>query len=362
MEAEFAEAFVTTLRRLVEVTAAVSFVLAPGPVGGQQSVADPSPPGTQILLLGTAGGPPLRKDRSEPATLLVVDGRRYLIDCGIGTARRLVEAGIGSETIGTIFLTHLHPDHDLGLVDVLANDFQQRGLTGPEHTISIYGPFQTKALVDAAYRYISIPYTVFAAEGLGPVGGVPATIPFAAHEVGEGVVYQDDKIRVVAAENSHYTLMPQRSRATMKSYSYRFETPHGVVVFTGDTGPSDAVVRLAGGADVLVPEVSDFAALDAFVNRMAEQNHWPAERRNLFKAHMTREHLDIKDVAQMASKAHVRSVLLYHWDPVDPATYVAGIAQYFSGPVFAGADLQQYCVGAVSPAGESGRPPLRRCE
>lgn len=352
----------TTMTRFVGVIAAFSFVLAPGRVRGQRSAADPSPPGTQILLLGTAGGPPLRKDRSEPATLLVVDGRRYLIDCGIGTARRLVEAGIRSETIGTIFLTHLHPDHDLGLVDVLANDFQQRGLTGPDHTISIYGPPQTKALVDAAYRYISIPYTVFAAEGIGPVGGVPATIPFAAHEVGEGVVYQDDKIRVVASENSHYTLMPQSSRATMKSYSYRFETPHGVVVFTGDTGPSDATIRLAGGADVLVSEVSDFAALDVFVSRMAERNHWPPARRNAFKAHMTQEHLDIKDVARMASRARARSVLLYHWDPVDPATYVAGIAQYFSGPVFAGADLQQYCLAAVSPAGQAGRPPLRRCK
>ena len=57
---------------------------------------------TELLMLGTAGGPPLRKDRSEPATLLIVDGRPYLIDCGIGTMRRLVEVGIPSETIGTI--------------------------------------------------------------------------------------------------------------------------------------------------------------------------------------------------------------------------------------------------------------------
>jgi len=204
--------------------------------------------------------------------------------------------------------------------------------------------------------------TVFAAEGLGARGGVPTTNPFSAHEVGEGVVYQDDQLRVVASENSYYTPMPQRSRATMKSYSYRFETPHGVVVFTGDTGPSNAVTRLADGADVLVPEVSDFAALDPFVNRMAEQNHWPAERRNLFKAHMTEEQLDIKDVGQMAVQAHVKSVLLYHWDPADPATYVAGVAKYFSGTVFAGADLQRYCFGDSLAARQSSRPPLHLCE
>src|SRR5690348_9175219 len=78
---------------------------------------------TEVLFLGTAGGPPLRLDRSEPSTLLVVDGRPYLIDCGIGTMRRMLRAGVKSEQVRTIFLTHLHADHDLGLADVMANDF-----------------------------------------------------------------------------------------------------------------------------------------------------------------------------------------------------------------------------------------------
>lgn len=312
-------------------------------------------------MLGTVAGPNLNADRSQPATLLIVDGRRYLIDCGIGTARRLAEAGIGTETVPTIFLTHLHADHTIGLVDVLANDFQQRDRTGPNYTISIYGPPQTKALVDAAYHYISIPYAVHAAEGGGPQRGLPTVTPFAAHEIGEGVVYQDDKIRVVAAENSHYARMPQSARAIMKSYSYRFETPHGTIVFTGDTGPNDAVVRLAEGADVLVSEVEDKVAIGTFVDRLAQRNHWSAERRDTFKAHMTDEHLGIEEVGEMAAKAHVKSVVLYHWNPSDPAAYLAGMSKYFSGPVFGSADLQRYCVTS-SPAGEASQPPLRLCE
>jgi cytidine deaminase len=43
-------------------------------------------------------------------------------------------------------------------------------------------------------------------------------------------------IRVVAAENTHYALMPAESRQIMKSYCYGIETPHGLIVFTGDTG------------------------------------------------------------------------------------------------------------------------------
>src|SRR6185312_1474232 len=57
---------------------------------------------TELLFLGTAGGPPLRLDRSEPSTLLIVDGRFYLIDCGIGTMRRMLQAHIASEDIKTI--------------------------------------------------------------------------------------------------------------------------------------------------------------------------------------------------------------------------------------------------------------------
>ena len=351
----------TTAARFVGAIVALSFVLAPDALLGQRLAPDQRP-GTQLVFLGTAAGPPLRADRSEPAALLIVDGRRYLIDCGIGTARRLVKAGIASETVGIIFFTHLHPDHTLGLADVLANDLQQKDAADAAHTINIYGPPQTKALVDAAYQYISIPYAVFAAERGGPKGGVPATSPFAVHEIGEGVIYQDDKIRVVAVENTHYLLMPRSSRATMKSYAYRFETPHGTIVFTGDTGPSDAVARLAGGADVLVSEVENSAAIDAFVDSMAQKNHWPPARRNNFEAHMTKEHLDIKDVGQMAANAGVKAVLLYHWYPTDPASYVTGVAKYFSGPVFGTEDLQRYCLGASSPASRSGRSQLHLCE
>lgn len=314
-------------------TAAVLLTLLPGVALAQND--------TEVLLLGTAGGPTLRLNRSEPSTLLVVDGRRYLIDCGIGTMRRMVRAGIQSETIGTIFITHHHPDHDLDLANVMANDFFNMDLAGKIHTIDIYGPPQTRELVEAAFRYISIPFGVFAVEGLG--SGL--TNPFVAHDIqGDGVVFHDDKIQVIAAENSHYALMPAEARAQMKSYSYRIETPHGVIVFTGDTGPSDAVIRLAKGADVLVSEVHDFAAITQFVEGLVKQNHWSPERAKELMAHMNFEHLDLKGVGEMATKAHVKSVLLYHFNPQDPAAFVAGVKKYFSGPVFAGADLDRYCL------------------
>lgn len=332
------------LRNICRLTASVvlALTIVPGVAVAQGGPVAQAPNGTEILLLGTAGGPPLHKNRSEPSSLLIVDGRPYLIDCGIGTMRRMVRAGIRSETIGTIFITHHHPDHDLDLADVMANDFFNLDLVDAAHTINIYGPPQTKELVEAAFRYISIPFGVFAAEGLGDTR---LANPFEAHDIQhDGLAYQDDKIRVIAAENSHYALMPAQFRTQMKSYSYRFETSHGVIVFTGDTGPSDAVMQLAKGADVLVSEVHDLNAMVKFAHALGEEHHWSPQRSNALMEHMKFEHLDLEEVGELASKAQVKSVVLYHLNPENPAAFVSGVKKYFSGPVFAGADLDRYCL------------------
>ena len=336
------------------VAAAFALVVAATTATARNHAPAPNsvPSRTEILFLGTAGGPPLRFDRSEPSTMLIVDGRPYLIDCGIGTMRRMLKAGIASESIKTIFFTHLHADHDLGLADVMGNDFFRLNLAGSAQTINIYGPPQTKDLVDAAFHYITFGFTAFAAEpGAIRVGLVNGQFksPFIAHEIArDGVFYKDDKIRVTAAENTHYVLMPTQLRQKMKSYAYRIETPHGVVVFTGDTGPSDAVTDLARGADVLVTEVQDFDEAKNFVDRLAQQNHWPSRRTAALTAHMREEHLDEEHVAIMATKAHVKSVVLYHYTPPDPAAYVTAVKKHFAGPVFAPADLDRYCLGATN--------------
>ena len=344
-------------------------MFAPGLAARQNSPAQ-TPGRTEILFLGTAGGPPLHLDRSEPSTLLIVDGREYLIDCGIGTMRRMLQAGIQSEQINTIFFTHLHSDHDLGLADVMANDFFRLDLAGSSHAIDIYGPPQTKELVDAAFRYITISIRPFAAENPSSyrMANEEFASPFVPHEIAhDGVVFQDDKIRVIAAENTHYALMPAPDRAKLKSYSYRIETPHGVVVFTGDTGPdSEAVTRLAKGADVLLAEASsrDPADLDRFVKLIATRNHWSADRVKSFRAHFQFEHLDSPSIGELASKAHVKSVVVYHYDPVDEAdkaAYVSGVKSNFSGPVFAPADMDRYCLGPSDAKSNAGNV-LRLCE
>ena len=52
----------------------------------------------------------------------------------------------------------------LGLADVMANDYQKLASLAAPVNIKIYGPRQTQELVDVAFRYIDVPYSVFAAE------------------------------------------------------------------------------------------------------------------------------------------------------------------------------------------------------
>jgi ribonuclease BN (tRNA processing enzyme) len=341
---------------LAILAAALTLVMMPGRLFAQNSFAQNSAAqnttpaeaqkGVQILLLGTQGGPTLSRQRSEPATLLIVDGRLYLIDCGIGTMRRMLDAGVQSQKVGTIFITHNHPDHALGLVDVLANDFLavDFGVPGTPPEFNIYGPPETPALVSAAYDYIRIPYGIFAAE---PLGASTLVNPFKAHIIGHdsldhnGLVYQDDKIKVTAAENTHYQLMRAEYHATMKSYSYRFETAYGAIVFTGDTGPSAAVEVLAKGADVLISEVEDLEAT-------GNTGRWPAAKSgnaDVMVEHMHREHLTMKAVGELASKAQVKALISYHFvGGDDGARFAAGVRPYYSGPVFAGEDLARYCL------------------
>ena len=106
---------------------------------------------------------------------------------------------------------------------------------------------------------------------------MPIEKVFFGHDVGTGLVYQDANIKVTAVENTHFHHHPgSPAYGRHKSYSYRFETPDRVIVFTGDTGPSDAVTALAKDADILVSEVVSVEDVKEYAIR---QGRWQAMSR-----------------------------------------------------------------------------------
>ena len=106
------------------------------------------------------------------------------------------------------------------------------------------------------------------------------------------MVYQDANVKVTAVENCHFQFHFGLAAGKHKSYSYRFDTPDRAIVFTGDTGASDAVTELAKGADLFVTETVSFQAR---MQRLIASGRWqtmtPAEqagiKRQATQGHMT---------------------------------------------------------------------------
>jgi ribonuclease BN (tRNA processing enzyme) len=205
--------------------------------------------GTRVITLGTAGGPPPRAHRAQSSNLLIVDGAFYVVDAGDGAARRIAKAGINVRNVGTIFLTHLHDDHMAGLGTLMSVAWDNQR-TQP---INVYGPPGTEGLVKAAVQYFGISAEIRIADG---GRSVPIDQVFFGHDVRPGLVYQDAQVKVTAAETTHFEFHTGAAAGKYKSYAYRFETPDRVVVFTGDTGPNDALTNLARDADLLVSEAN----------------------------------------------------------------------------------------------------------
>jgi ribonuclease Z len=95
-----------------------------------------------LVFLGTAAAVP-SAERGLPAVLVGRGGERFLVDCGEGTQRQLLRAGLGLRGLGQVLLTHAHLDHIGGLAGLIAT----RALFGLAEPIEIVGSDETMAFV-----------------------------------------------------------------------------------------------------------------------------------------------------------------------------------------------------------------------
>jgi ribonuclease BN (tRNA processing enzyme) len=320
---------------LAAAVAASAATVAPSPVfAADQTKAQPpyEVSSTRLILLGTAGGPIIRKFRSQPSSLLIVGGTPYMVDAGDGCLEQLAKIGYQPVDLAAVFITHHHLDHNADLGNLIAFDW----IEGRKQLFPIYGPYGTEHMVKAALDYFSVSERIFGGEAKF---SVPASQFADPHDImSSGLVYSDSKVKVYAAENSHYQTF---NAGQDKSFAYRFETPGRTIVFTGDSGPSQSLTDLAKGADVLVSEVID--SDEAVRLAAADMNISPEDQKHLAD-HMRHEHLSPEEIGKMAAKAGVKMVVLTHIAPSDgskpdAARFTAGVKRYFDGPVIAGRDL-----------------------
>lgn len=307
--------------------------------GGDKAKTQAPTTGTLIFTLGTRGGPLPTKDRAQSSNLLVVNGTLYLIDAGDGVTRRIVQSGHDFRKVGKIFITHPHGDHTAGLATLLGSEWEYQR----RDPVDIYGG-GVERLVKGAIDYLTANAEIRWEEGKR----TPMADIFHGHDVAPGLVYQDGNVKVTAVENTHFHFSKgSPPYGKYHSYSYRFDTLGRSVVFTGDTGPSDAVTELAKGADVLVTEVGNpNDVIELFKRNGVWQTKTPAEQQG-FVRHMMEEHVTPEVVGKMATKAGVKTIVMTHLSPtVDPnddyQRFVDEAKKYFSGPILLAKDLMQF--------------------
>jgi ribonuclease BN (tRNA processing enzyme) len=303
-----------------------------------QTSPAPSKTGTRLITLGTTAGPPPRAHRAQSSNLLIVNGTLYVVDAGDGVARRLAKVGIDVREIGAVFLTHHHDDHTAGLGTLMSVAWDNQRTT----PINVYGPPRTEDLVKAAVQYYTISAEIRIADGGRTV---PIAQLFFGHDVGTGKVYQDANVKVTAVENTHFEFHKGAAAGKYKSYSYRFETADRVIVFTGDTGPSDAVTELARGADLLVSEAN---SVEERMQGLLKSGQWqamtPDEQAGITRQ-MTQGHLSPDVIGKMAARAGVKTVVLTHltYKPDgDYTPWVNEVKKYFPGQVLVAKDLTEF--------------------
>ena len=277
--------------------------------------------GTRLILLGTKGGPRVGGGRSNPSTLLLINDVPYVIDCGAGTSRQLVAAGVPLNRLRYLFFTHLHSDHMLEYGPVVYNGWA----TGLRTRVDAYGPPPLKTMTRAFWDYMRFDVDTRIDDEGRPD---PRPLLVANEFTGPGVVMQNDDVKVTCARVLH----PPIEHA----YAYRFDTRERSIVISGDTNYAPALVALAQGADVLVHEILYLPGLDSLLARVPNAA--------TLRKHIIDSHTVAEDVGRVAAEARVKTLVLSHLVPGDdPAItdemWAADVRKHYKGRIVVGRDL-----------------------
>lgn len=260
---------------------------SPVPGGGPGVALD----AVRLTVIGCSGSFP-GPDSPASCYLLEAAGFRMVLDLGngsLGTLQRYADI----YDIDAVCISHEHADHCLdlcpyGVARTYAPD-------GPKPLLPVYGPGRLADRMARAYD----------AE---PEPGMREIYDFVP--LGAGV-REIGPFRVTTAEMNH---------VDVPTYGFRIEFGGRTLVYSADTGPTDALVELARGADLLLCEAS-----------FTERPDLPTDL-----------HLSGAEAARHAARAGVGHLMLTHFVPWnDTEQVVAEAVPHFDGP------LSVACSGAV---------------
>lgn len=278
---------------------------------------------TKLVLLGTGGGPRPRRGSSASAQVILIDNAAYVVDCGDGVARQLVLANVSLPTMRHVFLTHQHSDHnaDYGNLIWLA------WTAGLRTRVDAWGPPPLVRMTHLSFEMNAYDIKTRIADE----GRIPLVPLVHAHELTRGgLVMQDNKVKVTAALVRHPPVVP--------AFGYRFDAPDRSIVISGDTAPSDNLIALAQGADILVHDTLYPPGVDRLVVGVPNST--------TLKESIMSHHTTAEDAGRVAQRAGVKTLVLSHFVPADdPAVtdqmWIDAARTHFRGTVIVGKDLME---------------------
>ena len=279
----------------------------------------------RLRLIGT-GTPAPRAERAGACCLLEAGANAFLVDCGPGSVRRLIEAGISSTSITHLFLTHLHYDHCMDYAYLALLRWDQGG--GQAAELPVFGPAPLERMTQLLFKddgvygpdlraRIQHPCSQCVHQRRG--GSLPRLSPRPqVTELADGSRIQINGWEVAAAEMLHV-------QPYLTTLAYRFAAGGLSIVFSADTAPNPRLTALAKGAEVLIH-------MCHFLNGVERD------------ARLTASCSGHLDAARTAAEAGVKTLVLVHMaehfdDPGTRERALDEAAGVFKGRIVWGEDL-----------------------
>ena len=275
---------------------------------------------TKLVLLGT-GTPFADPTKSGPSLAIVVNNTSYIVDCGPGLVRRAAEASklgfpsLEASQLKTLFITHLHSDHTIGLADIILTP----AVLDRNAPISIYGPVGSKKMTDdlmSAYKEdIAIRIN-------GLEKGDAIAYQVYTNEIKEGQIYKDSNLTVTAFKVQH----GQWDNA----FGFVFQTKDKKIVVSGDCTYSENLIKYAKDCDILVHEVYSDTGLKKRTQRWQDY-------------HST-FHTSTYQLAEIANQVKPKLLVLNHQLTFGTSlqSLLDELKSKYAGPVVNGADLDVF--------------------
>ncbi|MBT3350453.1 MAG: MBL fold metallo-hydrolase [Nitrospinaceae bacterium] len=270
----------------------------------------------ELILLGT-GSPPPDPSTSGHADGIVVNDRLYLLDAGRNVCRQISAAGYPVQEVDHLLFTHFHSDHFTGFADF----YITRWLFGAQRSLKVWGPGPVEEHVKRMLHYYEYDIEIRAKEGKPREGlGIEVTT------LAPGDEFELDDIQIKVDKGTHHGNVDD-------ILSYRFEADGRVIVIASDGGPTEKLVPLAKGADVLVMH----PCLPDMIVELIGQT---PEMAKIIAGH----HAKTDEIGQVATDAEVGMVILSHLTPprAPEELVVEEVSRHFNGKIVLGRDLQRF--------------------